>query len=123
MSDKTNSKEKIITIEAELPIPLCNLSVYFLKKGEKDSDSRLLYLLYNKPEIVNIKVKKIVKEIIGKKKLNIMLKDLRFNYNDSDNFSHGASYFKVILKGTEKELKRIAGKNRVCFFDWKEKKL
>ena len=118
MSKKSNSKEKIITIEAELPIPLGELAIYVIKR--KEDDSKLLDLLYNKPEIVNIKVKKIIKEIICKKKWNIKLKDLKFDYNDSDNFSHGASYFNVNLKGSEKELKKIAGENRICFFDWNE---
>ena len=120
LKSKINLKEKIITIEAELPIPLGELAIYVIKR--KEDDSKLLDLLYNKPEIVNIKVKKIMKEIICKKKWNIKLKDLKFDYNDSDNFSHGASYFNVNLKGTEKGLKKIAGENRICFFDWNENK-
>ena len=120
LKSKINLKEKIITIEAELPVPLGELVIYILKRNE--DGSRLLELLYNKPEIVNIKVKKIIKEIICKKKWNIKLKDLKFDYNDSDNFSHGASYFNMKLKGTEIELKKIAGEDKICFFDWKENK-
>lgn len=118
MSDKSNPKEKI-TIEAELPIPLGELAIYILRRGE--DSSRLLDILFNKPETVNIKVKKIIREIICKKKLNIEIKELKFEYNDSDNFSHGASYFAVKLKGIKRELKRIAGENRICFYDWNEK--
>ena len=120
MTNKSNSKEKIMTIEAELPIPLGELAVYLLKRGR--DGSRLLDILYNKPEIGNIKVKKIIKEIICKKKFKIQIKELNFDYNDSDNLSHGVSYFKVKLKGTENELKKVAGEDKICFFDWENHK-
>ncbi len=116
--NKSGSKEKAITIEAELPIPLGELAIYVLKKG--DDENCLLDLLYNKPEVVNIQVRKIIKEIICKKKLEIKLKELKFDYNDSDRFSHGASYFKAKLRGTEKSLKKIAGEDRIFFFNWQE---
>lgn len=117
MTDKL--KDRKITIEAELVIPLGELAIYILKKGEEES--LLLKLLYNKPEIVNIKIKKIAKEVLRDNKSNVRLKELRFDYNDSDRFSHGASYFKTMLRGTEKELRKIAGENKIFEFDWDEK--
>ena len=112
------NKSKEITIDASLIIPLGELAIYILKRGEKDSC--LLDLLFNKPEVVNIKIKKIINEIILKKKADIKLKELKFDYNDSDKFSIGASYFYVKLKGTEKELKKIAGEDKTFFFDWEK---
>jgi len=119
MFKKSNSKEKTITIKAVYPISLEELSVHVLKQGE---DKSLVFnLLNNKPEVVNIKIKKVIKEIICRKKLNIKIKRILFFYNDSDNYSHGASYFKIKLRGTERELKKIAGEDKICFYDWNEK--
>lgn len=119
MSNKPDSKEKIITIEAELPISLDELTLYALK--HKEDKSRLFDLLYNKPETVNIKIKKIIKEIICNKKLNIKIKKLKFDYNDSEDFVMGISYFNVKLEGTAGELQKIAGENKICGFEWNEK--
>jgi len=118
MSKKPKTKERIITINAELSLPLGELAIYTLKKGENESD--LLNLLFNKPEVVNTIVRKIINEILKKKKTEVKLKELKFDYNDSDNFSHGASYFKITLRGTKKGLRKISGENKLFFFDWDE---
>jgi hypothetical protein len=117
MTHKTTDKK--ITLQASLEIPLGELATYLLKKGEEPSN--LLNLLYKSPEIVNYKIKKLVREILRDKKSKVRLQDLAFDYNDSDRFSHGASYFKVSLRGTKKELRRVAGANRTFYFDWEER--
>ncbi len=111
-----NLKERKITIEASLIIPLGELAVYVLKR--KKIDTILLDLLHSKPELVNIKVNRIVKKVILEKKSAAILKELKFEYNDSDKIIYGAAYFNVTLKGTEKELKKIAGENKMFSFDW-----
>jgi len=115
-----NSKEKTITIKAELIISLGGLATYVLRQGENNYN--LLHLLYNKPKVINRKIRIIFRDIISKKKAKVLLKGLNFLYNDSDNFSHGSSYFEVILRGTERELKKIAGEDMTCTFDWNDEK-
>ena len=120
MQMHNNSKEKTITIKAELIISLGELATYVLRKGENNYN--LLHMLYNKPKVVNRKIRIIFRDIISKKKAKVLLKGLTFLYNDSDNFSHGSSYFEVILRGTEQEIKKIAGDDKICTFDWNDEK-
>ena len=64
-----------------------------------------------------------MKEVVCRKKLNIKVKELKFDYNDSEDLVMGVAYFKVKLNGTEKELKKLAGDyNKICVFDWEEYK-
>jgi hypothetical protein len=113
---KNNSEEKI-TIEAELPIALEELAIYTLPK--KRDASEILDLLNTKPELANYEMEKIARSIIRKKKLDVRLKSLEHDYNDSDNLTHGVAYFKVELEGTEITLKKITGENQdVFFYDW-----
>ncbi|MFA6922900.1 MAG: hypothetical protein WC223_01480 [Bacteroidales bacterium] len=121
MSKKSNSKEKTITIEVEFPISLDELVIYVL--NPKEDESHLFDLLNNNPEIADIKMKKIMKEVIRNKKLNIKVKKIKFDYYDLKSFLMGVAYFKVKLQGTKKELKKIAGEyDKVCTFDWEEYK-
>ncbi|MFA6925233.1 MAG: hypothetical protein WC223_13390 [Bacteroidales bacterium] len=110
-------KEKIITIEALFVISLEELAFSVLK--HEDDYNLLIDILNKNPEIANKKVKENIKRIIRNSKVNVKLKKVKFSYNDSDNFSHGVSYFDVKLKGTEKELKRIAGEDKIFLFNWK----
>lgn len=112
------AKEKRITINAVLAMPLGELAIYVLKKGE--NDSVLLDLVYNKTKKVNTKIKKITEEVLSEKKSNVKIEKLNFDYNDSDRISHGASYFNVKLRGTEKELRKVAGEDTIFEFDWEE---
>ena len=64
--NKINAKEKIFTIEAVYIISLDELVLYVIKKGE--NDSLLFDMLNKKPDVVNIKMKKIIKEVLSKNK-------------------------------------------------------
>jgi hypothetical protein len=114
-----NLKEKKIIILASLIIPLGELAIYVQK--QKKIDTVLLDLLHNNPEIVTIKVKRIVKKVMLEKKSTAILKELKSEYYDSDRIIFGAAYFDATLLGTEKELKKIAGKNKVFSYDWIKK--
>ena len=116
--NKINAKEKIFTIEAVYIISLDELVLYVIKKGE--NDSLLFDMLNKKPDVVNIKMKKIIKEVLQKKKLEVKFKELKFDYNDSESFLMGIAYFKATLKGTKRELKKIAGTDKLFFYEWEE---
>ena len=117
MSKTINTKT--ITIDSMYIIPLEELVMQVLVSEEEIS--MLLDYLYKSPVIVERIIRKAVKRIIHFQKAEVRLKGLNFAYNDSNNITHGASYFKVKLKGDEKELREIAGKDKSFFFDWEEK--
>jgi len=116
MSKKSNSKEKKVIIKTIFSIPLDELAMYIFKRKEKDS--QLFDLLDNNPEVVNIKIKKIIKEVLHKKKAVVKLKEVKFDYNDTEDFIMGIAYFNVKLKGTEKELRKVTKENKLFYFDW-----
>ena len=116
--NKINAKEKIFTIEAVYIISLDELVLYVIKKGE--DDSLLFDMLNKKLDVVNIKMKKIIKEVLRKNKSEVMFKELKFDYNDSESFLMGIAYFKATLKGTKRELKKIAGTDKLFFYEWEE---
>ena len=111
-------KKRKITINASLAIPLGELAIYILKRGE--DNSILLELLHNKPRPVNVKMTEIVRKMLSDEKPNVKLKELYFVYNDSDNFSHGASYFDVKLRGTESDLRAITGDDKFFSLNWED---
>ena len=118
MKNKNTEKEKTISIEAELGIPLGELAIYLLVKGQDESEVNTM--LYQTEAKANKEIKKIAQEVLIKKKSEAKLKYLKFDYSDSDNISDGVAYFKVKLEGTEKALRKIAGENKVFEYDWKE---
>lgn len=119
MTNNNYLKNKKITIEAELPIPLEELAIYVLDKGQ--DESLVTGLIDKNPNKVNSIMEKEVREFLEEKKLNITLKELKHQYNDSFNLTHGVAYFSAKLKGTEEELKEIAGDDKEFIFDWNEK--
>lgn len=118
MSKKTN--ERKICIESMYIIPLEDLVMQVLVSEEEIS--LLLDYLYKSPKIVERVIHKAVKRILRFQKTDVRLKGLNFAYNDSNNITHGTSYFKVKLKGDEKQLREIAGKDKSFFFDWEDHK-
>ena len=111
-----NTKTNKITIDSMYIIPLEELIMQVLVSEEEIS--MLLDYLYKSPKIVERVIRKAVKRILRFQKTDVRLKGLEFAYNDSNNITHGASYFNVSLKGEENELKKIAGKDKSFFFDW-----
>lgn len=116
-----NSKQKQIAIEAELPISLSELARYTLtKKGE--SEEKIITVLDENPSRANRAMKRIARKAISDKKAKVQLKELEFDYMDSARMWHGVAYFKATLKGTEEELKKIAGEDKLFLHDWNEQK-
>lgn len=117
IKSKFNSKERKIIISTMFILPLEELAMYVL--NPKNDSSLLLEYLHNKPLIIENKLKEVIKRILCIQKSKVKLKEIKFNYNDSDNFTHGVSYFNVKLKGTEKELRILEKTNNFTLFDWK----
>ena len=118
MKTKKSEKEKMIIIEAELVIPLGELAIYLLVRGKDEAE--INNVLYQTEAKANKEIKKIAQSVLIEKKSEAKLKYLKFDYNDSDNISHGAAYFKVKLEGTEKVLRKISGEDKVFEYDWEE---
>lgn len=119
MKNKTAIQERI-EIKAELSLPLEELALYTVKKKQGEQITDITGILYSEPERANEEMRKIIRGIIGKKKLKIQLMEVKFAYNDSDNLTHGASYFDVKLLGTKDELRRLAGENKLFYYEWKK---
>ncbi len=116
-----NKKEKKITIEAQLLIPLSELETYLWEKG--DEFSNVSDLIYNKnSKMAEWKMERNVKKILVRKKLDIKIKEFNFSHNSSRNISHGTAYFNATLKGTEKSLRKITGETALFVFDWEKYK-
>ena len=118
MKNKNTEKEKTISITAELVIPLGELAIYLLAKGQDETE--INKVLYETEEKANKEIKKIAKSVLVERNSEVKLNFLKFDYNDSDNISHGGAYFKVKLLGTEKELRKIAGEDKVFEYDWED---
>jgi hypothetical protein len=113
-------QKRKITINATLAIPLGELAIYVLKRGE--DNSKLLDLLHSKPKQVNVRMAEVVRKMLTDEESNIRLKELYFAYYDSDDFSHGASYFDAKLRGRERDLRAITGDDKFFSFNWEENK-
>jgi len=113
-----NPKEKKISIEAQLPVPLGELATYALPK--KANEEEIVPLLDAKPHVANYVMGKIARSILRKKKAKVKLLNLEHAYNDSQKLIHGVAYFKVTLEGTEKALRRVAGEDKLFEFDWQQ---
>lgn len=120
MNSKTIKNEKQLTIETELAISLGELAIYVIRKDE--TESQIVELLNSNPKRVNFQIKKTLKEILREKKTGLEIKTLRFDYYDSKNISHGVAYFKVKIIGTKRELKKVAGENKILLYNWSKNK-
>ncbi len=109
-------KQSELEIEGELPVPLGELFIYVKHKGEKEE--AIISILDTDTERVISEVKKIVLEIVKKKKLNIKVLELEHAYNDSDNVDTGVAYFSIKLSGVKADLKKIAGEGKTIEYDW-----
>jgi hypothetical protein len=107
---------KGITKATELGIPLEELAIEMLPK--KKSKTEIIDLIYNETARVEDAVTIMAQQAIIDEKLKITVKSVKFKENDSDNISHGASYFNVVLEGAESELKKIAGADKLFYCEW-----
>jgi hypothetical protein len=110
-----NLNERRSTIEAVYAIPLEELAMHVI--DPVDDCSLLLEYLHNSPSIVEAVLKSIIKRILCFQKSCVRVRELKFAYNDSDNLSHGISYFNVKLRGTKPELKKVAGEDKIFMYD------
>ncbi len=110
------SKEIKITIKVKLIIPLQELAIYILKRRKENSV--LLDTLNKNPEKVNQTVKRITRGVLRIINPNVRLKQIKFSYYDSVKFIYGSAYFDAKLRGTEKELRKVAGVNKIFQYDW-----
>ncbi|HTA26992.1 MAG TPA: hypothetical protein VK809_04350 [Bacteroidia bacterium] len=114
------TQQEKISLQGELEIPLGELAVYLLKPGEESS--HVVNVLETKTEYVNNEITKIVKNILSKKVKNVTLHSLEFDYCDSGNINHGAGIFCATLSGMENDLRKVAGDDKLFYFDWEEGK-
>lgn len=115
---KKKEIEKTTTINAELVIPLGELAIYVLPK--KENASSIVELLNTKPQVANFILEKMARVIIKKKKIDLKLMKLIFNYYDNETIERGTAYFKATLNGTERALRKMAGENKMFEYDWSE---
>lgn len=111
-----SSSEKTIEIEAELGMPLEELAMEFFE--EENDFPQIVDLLDNDPKKVEQVVLKFAQNEVRKKDIKVL--ELKFEQMDSGNIWHGAAYFKVKLQGTKKQLKRVAGDDKLFFYDWEQ---
>lgn len=115
---KNSPIEEMLSIKAELEIPLGELAIYLLKPGE--DASAIVNLLETKQEFADAEMTKLVRNIVYKKTKKVTLVSLNLDYCDSGNVSHGAAIFCSKLIGTERELRKVAGEDKLFVFDWKD---
>lgn len=119
--NKKGQSEDTIEIETEFPIPLEELAFEILSKGE--NPSKINNILHHHPKKANDAVTKMLKKLIKAEKWNVEIRNVKFDYNDSGNLSHGVSYFKIYLKGKEKALRKICGSDKTFIYEWDKSNL
>ncbi len=116
-SDKMKSKkDKPLEITTELGMPLEEISMEYFSKEE--DYFRIVEMLDNEPKKVEKSVLKMAGDFIKNEKAKVSIKSLSFKEMDSANLNHGAAYFTVVLKGEEKELKKIASDDLLFYYEW-----
>lgn len=115
MKDK-NSKVKKITIEANLPVPLSEIQEWLKKGGLKCRD--IAHLVDDNKEKISAEAKVVVGDFLKRENSQVKIKKITHSFIDSANVSHGMAYFRVELRGTEEELKKVAGEDKLFIYDW-----
>lgn len=119
MKDK-NSKNKKITIEAEMPIPLEEILEWLRELGE---DRRKIFRLLecNSVKIAS-KIMASLYVFFDEEKASVRIEKTEHLFNDSSNIIHGTAYFKVRLNGTIEDLKKVTGFDKLLIYDWNQAK-
>jgi hypothetical protein len=116
-SDKMKpKKDKPLEITTELGMPLEELAMEYFSKEE--DYFKIVETLDNEPKKVEKSVLKMAGDFIKNEKAKVSIKSLSFKEMDSANLNHGAAYFTVVLKGEEKELKKIASDDLLFYYEW-----
>ena len=119
MINDNDLKNEKITIKVGLPVPLWELAIYALNKGQ--DESHIIELLDKNPEKINSMMKIWVTDLFTEKNIDVTLKELKHDYNDSNNTTHGLAHFSVKLEGTKNVLRTIVGDDKDFLFDWNQK--
>lgn len=105
-----------MNIETELGIPLEELAIEVLPS--KEPRSKIVSVIDEDVPRIEKAVKSMSENFIRKEKAKVIIKELSFIELDSDNLSHGAAYFRVVLEGSHRELKKIASPDLMFNYDW-----
>ena len=105
-----NSKNKI-TIEGTREIQVNNLKNWFKKQGVNETD--LWKVLKNYLETISKRLRFALTALFGK---DVDIKKAWIEYVDSPTIE--TAYIKAILKGTEEELRNVAGVDKYFKYDW-----
>lgn len=115
MKNKNSNTQKI-TIEAEMPIPLEEISEWLQKQGE---DHGNIFRLLEKNSVKIIDPAKFsIYGFLRDENVDVKIEKIEHLFNDSSNIVHGMAYFKVELSGTENDLKKISGFDKLIIYDW-----
>lgn len=105
-----------IVKKVELAISLEELAIEMLPKGADSTE--ILSVIYENTSKVEDAATKLAQQYIIDEKVKAIVKSLNFEHNDSDNISHGASYFNLEIQGSKNELKKIAGPDKIFYCEW-----
>jgi hypothetical protein len=105
-----------IVKKVELAISLEELAIEMLPKGADSTE--ILSVIYEMTSKVEDTATKLAQQYIVDEKVKAIVKSLNFEHNDSDNISHGASYFNLEIQGSKNELKKIAGPDKIFYCEW-----
>lgn len=112
----TRSASKLTTIETELGIALEELAIELIPKNKPKEG--IIDLIDNHTTKVEKEVESMAEEAIKEEGLDIKIKSVKFKENDSNKLSTGASYYKIELEGTLKDLKKMAGEDKLFYYEW-----
>lgn len=107
------------TIVAEFPIPATELALEVIVKGEKATD--IFEILDREPERANMAVRRIIEDEIKHERIDdVCVKEISFNHTDSNNITHAVCYFTVKLEGMEENLRKLAGQDKLFYYEWEK---
>jgi hypothetical protein len=109
-------KKNTLEIKTEFSIPLEELAMELIPA--KEPPQGIVELLDHKSKIADGCVKEIITKFFKEEPFEIVVTKVKFNQMDSANLSHGVAFFDVTLKGSESELKKIAGPELLFIYDW-----
>ena len=109
-------KSSQATITTELGMSLEELAIELIPKKQPKED--ILHLIDNKRSEVESRVTKMVEDAVKEEGVSVDIVSVKFNHTDSTRISTGAAYFKAVLKGAKKELKQIAGEDKLFYYEW-----
>jgi hypothetical protein len=111
---RSSSKQTII--ETELGIPLEELAIELIAKNKPKE--AIIDLINNQTAKVETAVEAMAEQAIKEEGLTLKIKSVKFKENDSNKLSTGASYYTIVLEGALSDLKKIAGTDKLFYYEW-----